>query len=60
MEADSDFRQECLQILAAQILLCGVSYFLEHVTASFTRLRVHSGEGQIVVSRLEIILLLFG
>lgn len=58
MEHNSDRREEHLQILPAQVLLCGITYFLQEITAGLAGLSVHPRKREIIVLGLEVVLLL--
>lgn len=58
MEGDPDFGEEDFKVLPAQTLSCGISNFLQGFTTGQTRICVHSGEREIIISRIEIIALL--
>ena len=59
MEGSTDLCEEDLEVFATQILLRSVADLLERLAAGVARLSVYTSEGDVVVARLEIGLLLF-
>lgn len=58
MESHTNFGQEDLEILAAEILFCRVPDFFQRLAARNTWLRVYSCERKVVIARFEVTLLL--
>ena len=58
MEGHTDFSQEDLEVLPAEILLRRVTDFFKRVAARNTWLGIHTSEGKVVIARLEVVLLL--
>lgn len=59
MERHADFRQEYLQVLAAQVLLRRDAHFLKDVATPDARIRVDSRERIVVIPGFEVRLFLF-
>lgn len=60
MERYANFGQECVQVLAVQVLFCSNPDFLENLTTLDARVCVDSRKRIIVIARLEVGFLLPG
>jgi len=59
MESNSNFCQEHFQVLAAEILGCGISDSFEEIAACYAGFCIYPRKGQIIIPWLEIVPFLF-
>lgn len=60
VERNPDLGQKDFQILSAEIRLRRVPDLFQHIATRLTRLGVDASKGEVVISGLEVVLLLFG